>query len=152
MAGLYYEELEVGRVFKHEIRRTVTETDNVLFNAMTHNPAPIHLDEEYCRQNSEFGRRIVNSAFTLGLVVGVSVSDTTLGTTVGNLGFDQVTFPNPVFPGDTIRSESEVMSRRESKSRPTTGIVQFEHRGYNQAGALVAQIRRNALMMKRPAA
>jgi acyl dehydratase len=151
MAGQYYEQLEVGRTFQHAIRRTVTEMDNVLYTAMTHNPAPIHLDEEYCRAHSEFGKRIVNSGYTLGLVVGVSVGDTTLGTTVGNLGFDEVRFPAPVFHGDTIRSETEVVSRRDSKSRPNAGIVVFEHRGYNQDGVLVARIRRSALMLKQPA-
>jgi acyl dehydratase len=152
MPGLYYEELEVGRIFQHAIRRTVTETDNVLFNAMTHNPAPIHIDAEYCREHTEWGQRIVNSAFTLGLVIGVSVGDTTLGTTVGNLGFEEVRFPAPVFHGDTIRAETEVISRRESASRPNAGIVVFEHRGYNQSKTLVARIRRSALMLKRPAA
>ncbi|MEY4100104.1 MAG: hypothetical protein RL300_1275 [Pseudomonadota bacterium] len=152
MAGLYYEQLEVGRVFKHEIRRTLTEMDNVLFSAMTHNPAPIHIDAEYCRENSEFGQRIVNSAFTLGLVIGVSVGETTLGTTVGNLGFDEVRFPAPLFHGDTVHAETEVISRRESASRPNAGIVVFEHRGYNQKDVLVARIRRSALMMKQPVA
>lgn len=152
MAGLYYEQLEVGLVFKHEVRRTLTEMDNVLFSAMTHNPAPIHIDEDYCQKNSEFKQRIVNSAFTLGLVVGVSVGDTTLGTTVGNLGFDEVRFPAPLFHGDTVHAESEVISRRESASRPNAGIVVFEHRGYNQKDVLVARIRRSALMMKKPVA
>ena len=152
MPGKYYEELEVGRIFKHSIRRTVTEMDNVLFSALTHNPAAIHLDEEYCREHSEFGTRIVNSAYTLGLVVGISVEDTTLGTTIGNLGMDECRFPAPVFPGDTIRVETEVISRRESKSRPNAGLVVFEHRGYNQKNALVASIRRTAFMMKQPAA
>lgn len=152
MAGLYYEQLEVGRMFQHAIRRTLTEMDNVLFSAMTHNPAPIHIDEEYCRTSSEFGQRIVNSAFTLGLVIGVSVGDTTLGTTVGNLGFDEVRFPAPLFHGDTVHAETEVISRRESASRPNAGIVVFEHRGYNQKNVLVARIRRSALMMKQPVA
>ena len=152
MAGLYYEQLEVGRIFQHAIRRTLTEMDNVLFSAMTHNPAPIHIDEDYCRTHSEFGQRIVNSAFTLGLVVGVSVGDTTLGTTVGNLGFDEVRFPAPLFHGDTVHAESEVISRRVSASRPNAGIVVFEHRGYNQKNVLVARIRRSALMMKQPTA
>ena len=152
MAGQYYEQLEVGRIFKHAMRRTVTEADNVIFNAMTHNPAAIHLDEEYCRTETEFKQRIVNSAFTLGLVIGVSVGDTTLGTTVGNLGFDECRFPAPVFHGDTIRSETEVISRRESNSRPNAGIVVFEHRGYNQKNVLVAKIRRSALMYKQPVA
>lgn len=152
MPGQYYEQLEVGRVFQHPIRRTVTEMDNVLFSAMTHNPAALHLDEDYCRKHTEWGKRIVNSAFTLGLVIGVSVGDTTLGTTVGNLGFDEVRFPAPVFHGDTVHAETEVISRRESNSRPNAGIVVFEHRGYNQDEVLVARIRRTALMMKTPVA
>ncbi len=151
MSGQYYEQLEVGRIFQHAIRRTLTEMDNVLFSAMTHNPAALHLDEEYCRTHTEFGQRIVNSAFTLGLVVGVSVGDTTLGTTVGNLGFEEVRFPAPLFHGDTVHAETEVISRRESSSRPNAGIVLFEHRGYNQKNVLVARIRRTALMMKQPA-
>jgi acyl dehydratase len=150
MAGLYFEELTVGLVFKHTMRRTVTEMDNVLFSSLTHNPASLHIDEEYCREHTEFGQRIVNSAFTLGLVVGISVGDTTLGTTVGNLGFEEVRFPAPVFHGDTIRVESEVVSRRESNSKPDRGIVTFEHRGYNQNNVLVAICKRPALMKKRP--
>lgn len=152
MSGQYYEQLEVGRVFQHSIRRTVTEMDNVLFSAMTHNPAALHLDEEYCREHTEFGKRIVNSAFTLGLVVGITVGETTLGTTVGNLGLDEVRFPAPVFHGDTIRAESEVLSRRESASRPNAGLVVFEHRGYNQRNELVATMKRTALMLKQPLA
>jgi acyl dehydratase len=151
MAGLYFDEFTEGQIFKHAIRRTITEMDNVLFSAMTHNPAAIHLDEEYCKKNTEFGQRIVNSAFTLGLVIGVSVGDTTLGTTVGNLGFDETRFPAPVFHGDTIHVETEVVSKRESSSRPNNGIVVFEHRGYNQKDVLVARCKRAALMMKRPA-
>lgn len=151
MPGQYYEQLEVGRVFQHAIRRTVTEMDNVLFSALTHNPAALHLDEEYCREHTEFGQRIVNSAFTLGLVVGISVGDTTLGTTLGNLGMDDVRFPAPVFHGDTVRVETEVMSRRESASRPNAGLVVFQHRSYNQRGVVVALIRRTALMLKQPA-
>ena len=152
MSGQYYEELEVGRIFQHAIRRTVTEMDNVLFSALTHNPAALHLDEEYCREHTEFGKRIVNSAFTLGLVVGISVGDTTLGTTIGNLGLEEVRFPAPVFHGDTLRAETEVISRRESNSRPNAGLVVFEHRGFNQRDELVTRIRRTALMLKRPAA
>ena len=151
MPGLYYEELTEGRIFQHAIRRTLTEMDNVLFSAMTHNPAAIHLDEEYCRKNTEFGKRLVNSLFTLGLMVGISVGDTTLGTTVGNLGFDETRFPAPLFHGDTVRVETEVVSRRESASRPNNGIVVFEHRAYNQNEVLVARCRRTALMLKRPA-
>jgi acyl dehydratase len=152
MAGLYFEEFKEGHVFHHAIRRTLTEMDNVLFSAMTHNPAEIHLDEEYCRNNTEFGKRLVNSAFTLGLMIGISVGDTTLGTTVGNLGFDETRFPAPVFHGDTLRVETEVISKRESSSRPNNGIVTFEHRAYNQNDVLVARCRRAALMLRRPAA
>ena len=151
MPGLYFEELTVGKQFKHPIRRTVTEADNVFFSALTHNPAALHLDEQYCREHTEFGQRIVNSAFTLGLVVGISVGDTTLGTTVGNLGWDEVRFPKPVFHGDTIRVESEVLEARGSKSRPENGIVIFEHRGYNQRDELVMTCKRSALMLRRPA-
>lgn len=146
MAGKYYEQLEVGRIFQHEIRRTLTEMDNVLFSALTHNPAALHIDEEYCRKHTEFGQRIVNSTFTLGLVVGISVGETTLA----NLGFEAVQFPAPLFHGDTLRVETEVISRRESSSRPNAGIVVFEHRGYNQNDGLVARMRRSALMLKQP--
>jgi len=149
---LYFEELTVGRVFKHAIRRTLTEADNVFFTALTHNPAALHLDEEYCREHTEFGQRIVNSAFTLGLMVGISVGDTTLGTTVANLGWDEVRFPRPLFHGDTIRVESEVVESRESQSRPQNGIIVFAHRAYNQRDELVASCKRSALMLRRPAA
>ena len=150
MAGLYFDELTVGQVFRHEIRRTITETDNVWFSALTHNPAWLHLDEEYCRTQTEFGRRIVNSAFTLGLMVGISVGDTVLGTAVANLGWDEVRFPKPLFHGDTVRVESEVLEMRESKSRPGQGIVIFAHRAFNQNGELVAQCKRSSLMKKTP--
>jgi len=149
--GLYFEDLHVGRRFDHPIRRTVTEADNTFFSALTHNPAALHLDEEYCREHSEFGTRIVNSAFTLGLIVGISVGDTTLGTTVANLGWDEVRFPRPLFHGDTVRVESVVLEARDSRSRPGNGIVVFEHRGYNQKGEVVASCKRSALMMRRPA-
>ena len=149
MAGRYYDELEVGAVYEHAIRRTVTEMDNVLFSALTHNPQPLHLDEEFGRA-SMWGSRIVNSMFTLGLVVGIGVEDTTFGTTVANLGFEEVAFPAPVRHGDTIHAETEVVAKRASKSRPGTGIVTFEHRGFNQSGELVCRARRNALMQMRP--
>jgi acyl dehydratase len=152
MPGLYFEDLTVGKQFKHAIRRTVTEADNVFFSALTHNPAALHLDEQYCREHTEFGQRIVNSVFTLGLVVGISVGDTTLGTTVANLGWDEVRFPKPVFHGDTIRAESEVLEVRASKSRPDNGIVVFQHRGYNQRDELVMTCKRSALMLRRSAA
>ena len=148
MAGLYFEEFSVGQVFEHPIRRTLTEMDNVLFTAMTHNPAALHLDEEYCKTETEFGARIVNSAFTLGLMVGISVGDTTLGTTVANLGWDEVRFPKPLFNGDTIRVRSTVAELRESKSRPQAGITIFVHEAFNQRGELVATCKRSALMKK----
>lgn len=150
MAGLYFEEFSVGQVFRHAIRRTVTEADNVFFTALTHNPAALHLDEDWCRQHSEFKTRIVNSCLTLGLMVGISVGDTTLGTTVANLGWDEVRFPHPVFHGDTLRIESEVLELRESKSRPENGIVIFAHRAFNQDGKLVASCKRSALMHRKP--
>lgn len=148
MPGVYFEALTVGRVFVHAIRRTVTEADNVFFSALTMNPAALHLDEEYCREHTEYGQRIVNSAFTLGLVVGISVGDTTLGTTVANLGWDEVRFPQPVFHGDTIHVESEVVEARGSKSRPDNGIVVFAHRGYNQRNEVVVTCKRSALMLR----
>jgi len=150
VAGLYFEEFSVGTVFRHSIRRTVTEADNVFFTALSHNPAALHLDEEYCKTHSEFGQRIVNSAFTLGLMVGISVGDTTLGTTVANLGWDEVRFPKPLFHGDTVRVESEVREMRDSRSRPDNGIVIFEHRAYNQHNELVATCKRSALMLRKP--
>jgi len=150
MAGLYFEEFFVGQTFKHAIRRTVSEMDNIMFSALTHNPAALHLDEEYCKNHTEYGQRIVNSVFTLGLIVGVSVGDTTLGTTVANLGWDEVRFPKPLFHGDTVRVETEVLELRDSKSRPQNGIVIFEHRGYNQHNVLVASCKRSALMLRKP--
>lgn len=150
MPGLYFEEFHVGQVFRHAIRRTITEADNVFFTALTHNPAAIHLDEEYCREHSEFGTRVVNSALTLGLMVGISVGDTTLGTTVGNLGWDEVRFPKPLFHGDTIHVESEVVDLRDSKSRPQNGIVVFQHRAFNQRNELVGVCKRTALMLRKP--
>ena len=149
MAGLYYEEFEIGQTFQHAIRRTITEADNVLISTLTHNPAALHLDEEYCREHTEFGQRIVNSCLTLSLMVGISVNDTTLGTAVANLGWDEVRFPAPLFHGDTIRVETEVLELRESRSRPNNGIVIFEHRAYNQRDTLVGICKRTALMLKR---
>ncbi len=151
MSGLYFEEFEIGRVFKHPITRTVSEMDNVLFTALTHNPQPLHLDAEFAAK-TEFGKPLVNSLFTLGLMIGVSVGDTTLGTTIGNLGMTEVKFPNPVFHGDTLRAETEVVAKRESKSRPGNGIVDFMHRAYNQRCELVAECRRQAFMRGKPKA
>lgn len=150
MAGLWFDELEVGQKFDHPIRRTVTETDNVLFTAMTHNPALLHLDEEYMK-GTDFGQRIVNSAFTLGLMVGISVGDTTLGTAVANLGWDEVRFPKPLFHGDTVNVTTEVIELRDSKSRPEAGIVTFLHKAFNQHGDLVATCKRSGLQHRKPA-
>src|ERR1700761_8904515 len=141
MAGLYFEEFTVGMTFQHPIRRTVTEADNVFFTALTHNPAQLHLDEEYGKQ-TEYGQRLVNSLFTLGLMIGISVHETTLGTTVANLGMTDVTFPKPVFHGDTLRATTKVLSVRESKSRPKAGIVEFEHHAWNQNDEVVGKCRR----------
>ncbi|MBO0871848.1 MAG: MaoC family dehydratase [Pseudonocardia sp.] len=151
MAGLFFEQFVVGEVYRHALTRTVTETDNLLFTALTMNPQPLHLDEEFA-EGSLFGTRIVNSVFTLGLVAGIHVHDLTLGTTVGNLGFEDVRFPKPVFIGDTLRVESEVLDKRESRSRPDTGIVTLEHRALNQHDELVCRLRRAALMKRRTAA
>ena len=150
MAGLFYEEFHVGQVFEHDLRRTITEADNTFFSALTHNPAALHLDEAYCQAHSEFGTRVVNSALTLGLMVGISVGDTIMGTTVGNLGWDEVRFPKPLFHGDTIRVETEVLELRDSRSRPQNGIVIFAHRAFNQADELVGSCKRTALMLRRP--
>lgn len=150
MPGLYFEEFSVGQTFAHEVRRTVTEMDNMLFCSLTYNPAALHIDHEYAK-GTEFGRPIVNSLFTLGLIIGLSVSDTTFGTTIANLGFEETRFPLPVFHGDTIRSETRVVAVRDSKSRPNQGIVTFDHRGFNQNDQEIAYCRRNALMMRRPA-
>lgn len=151
MAGLYYEEFVTGQVFQHPIRRTITEADNVLISTLTHNPSALHLDEDYCREHTEFGQRLVNSCLTLSMMVGISVHDTTLGTAVANLGWDEVRFPAPLFHGDTIRVETEVLELRESRSRPDNGIVIFAHRAFKQDGTLVGECKRTALMLRRPA-
>jgi len=150
MAGLWFEEFAVGQRFDHPLRPTVTETDNLLISTLTHNPAPLHLDAEYMKA-TEYGQILVNSCFTLGLMVGISVNDTTQGTAVANLGWDEVRFPKPLFHGDTVRVESEVLELRQSKSRPNEGIVIFAHRAFNQKGELVAQCKRSSLMRKTPA-
>ena len=150
MAGRFFDEWQVGDVIAHEVTRTVTETDNVLVSALTHNPQPMHLDHEVAA-GSEFGKPLVNSVYTFGLMVGVSVSDTTLGTLIANLGYDKLTFPSPVFVGDTLRSESECLEVRESKSRRNAGIVTWEHRSFNQRGELVCKCSRSALLLKKPA-
>ena len=149
MPGLYFEEFSVGQIFDHSIRRTVTEADNVQLTTMTHNPAALHLDAEYMK-NSEFGQPLVNSCLTLSFMVGISVNDTTHGTTVANLGWDEVRFPKPLFHGDALRIESEVLELRDSKSRPENGIVIFAHRAFNQHDELVGHCKRTALMHRMP--
>jgi acyl dehydratase len=149
MAGRYFEDWKVGDRIEHSIRRTVTETDNVLISTLTHNPQPMHLDHEVA-SDSEFGMPLVNSVFTFGLMIGVSVTDTTMGTLVANLGYDALKFPNPVFIGDTLRSETECTAVRESKSRPNAGIVTWAHRSFNQRGDLVCECTRTALLLKKP--
>ena len=148
MPGRYFEEWEVGDTVAHTVTRTVTESDNVLISALTHNPQPMHLDHEVAAK-SEFGKPLVNSVFTFGLMIGVSVADTTLGTLVANLGYDKLVFPNPVFAGDTLRSETECIAVRESKSRPNAGIVTWAHRSFNQRGELVCECTRTALLQKK---
>jgi acyl dehydratase len=150
MAGRYFDEWRVGDTVAHAVTRTVTETDNVLISALTHNPQPMHLDHEVAAA-SEFGKPIVNSVYTFGLMIGVSVADTTLGTLVANLGYDKLVFPKPVFAGDTLRSESECIAVRPSKSRPNAGIVTWAHRSFNQRGELVCECTRTALLLKKPA-
>lgn len=150
MAGLYFEQFSVGQTFRHEVRRTVTDMDNMLFCSLTYNPASIHIDHDYAAQ-TEFGQPLMNSIFTLGLVIGLSVQDTTMGTTIANLGMSDTAFPKPVFAGDTIRAETKVLELRESKSRPSQGIVTFEHIGLNQRDEVVCRTVRGALMMKSPA-
>ena len=150
MAGKYFEELEVGDTFEHQPGRTVTETDNLLFSTLTLNPQPLHLDAEFAKE-SIHGQILVNSIFTLGLAVGVSVGDTTLGTTLGNLGFDKTVFPNPVFIGDTLTGTTKVLEKRESKTKPDRGIVTFEHILTNQRGEVVCSCTRGGMMMKKPA-
>ena len=149
MAGRYFDEWQVGDKVAHAISRTVTETDNVLISALTHNPQPMHLDHEAAAA-SEFGKPLVNSVFTFGLMIGVSVADTTLGTLVANLGYDALKFPSPVFAGDTLRSETECIAVRESNSRPNAGIVTWAHRSFNQRGELVCECTRTALLLKKP--
>jgi len=149
MPGLFFEEFTVGQTFRHALRRTITEADNVFFSALTHNPAPLHLDAEYMK-GTEFGKPIVNSCLTLAFMVGISVGDTTAGTTVANLGWDAVRFPAPLYHGDTIRIETEVLELRDSKSRPDNGIVIFAHRAYNQHDVLVGECKRSALMLRKP--
>jgi acyl dehydratase len=149
MAGRYFDDWAVGDAIQHDLRRTVTETDNLLISTLTHNPQPLHLDAEYAAA-TEFGQVVVNGVFTFGLMVGVSVGDTTLGTLVANLGYDAVIMPSPVFVGDTLRVETSVISTRPSNSRPDAGLVVFEHRAFNQRGQMVCSCKRTALLQRRP--
>lgn len=150
MPGKHYEDLEVGMRIRHPLGRTVTESDNVLFCALTMNGQPLHLDEEYAA-GTEFGRRLVNGIYTMGLVVGLSVAELTEGTIVANLGYERVSHPHPVFHGDTIRVESEVLEMRPSKSRPDCGLVRLRHLGINQRGQVVVDMERTALFRRRTA-
>lgn len=149
MAGRYFEDLEIGMHFNHGLGRTVTEADNVFFNALTMNTQPLHMNEEFARQ-TQFGRRIVNGIYTLGLVVGITVPDLTEGTIVANLSYERVTHPYPVYHGDTITVETDILEKRPSKSQPDKGIVRMKHTGRNQEGKIVIEVERIALFLKRP--
>jgi acyl dehydratase len=149
--GLYFEDFEVGSLTEHRLRRTVTEMDNMLFSNMTLNPQPLHIDRHFCATETEWGKPLMNSLFTLGLMIGISVNDLTVGTTIANLGMTEVKFPNPLFQGDTVHCTTEVIGKRESKSRKDAGILEFHHRAFNQADVLVAECRRQAFINKRPA-
>lgn len=151
MAGLYYEDFVIGKLFEHELSRTVTEADNMTFSLMTMNPQPLHIDAHFAA-GTEWGKPLFNSLATLAIMIGMSVSDTTLGTTIGNLGMTEVRFPKPVFQGDTLRSRTRIIAKRESKSRPDAGLVEFEHEAINHRGEIVAICRRMGLMRKRPVA
>ena len=148
--GMYFEDFEIGRLYEHRLRRTVTEMDNMLFSNMTLNPQPLHIDRHFCETETEWGKPLMNSLFTLGLMIGMSVTDLTVGTTIANLGMVEVKFPNPLFEGDTVRASTEIIGKRESRSRPDAGILELHHRAYKQDGALVAECKRQAFMMKRP--
>jgi acyl dehydratase len=149
--GLYLEDFAVGALIEHGLTRTVTQMDNMLFSNMTLNPQPLHIDRHFCETETEWGQPLMNSLFTLGLMIGISVNDTTVGTTIANLGMTDVNFPHPLFEGDTVRCTTEVLAKRESKSRPGAGIVELHHRAYNQHGKLVAECRRAAFMRMRAA-
>ena len=148
--GLYFEGFVVGSLTEHRYHRTVTQMDNMLFSNMTLNPQPLHIDAHFCATETQWGRPLMNSLFTLGLMIGISVNDTTVGTTIANLGMTDVTFPHPLFEGDSVHCTTQVAGKRESKSRPDAGIVEFLHRAFNQNDVLVAQCRRQAFMLKRP--
>lgn len=148
--GLYFEDFEIGGVIEHRLTRSVTQMDNMLFSNMTLNPQPLHIDRHFCETETEWGKPLMNSLFTLGLMIGISVNDTTVGTTIANLGMTDVIFPHPLFEDDTVRCTTEVLAKRESNSRPGAGIVELHHRAYNQHGKLVAECKRQAFMRMRP--
>ena len=148
--GLYFEDFEIGRLYEHPLTRTVTQMDNMLFSNMTLNPQPLHIDRHFCEEETEFGQPLMNSLFTLGLMIGIQVADMTVGTTIANLGMKEVRFPAPLFEGDTVHVTTEVLAKRESKSRPGAGIVEFHHRTYKQDGTLVAECQRQVFMRMRP--
>lgn len=150
--GIYFEDFVVGAVIEHKLTRTVTQMDNMLFSNMTLNPQPLHIDAHFCETETEWGKPLMNSLFTLGLMIGMSVNDLTVGTTIANLGMTDVRFPAPLFEGDTVHAATEILEKRESRSRPNAGIVTFHHRAYKQDGTLVAECRRQAFMLKRPTA
>jgi len=147
--GLYFEDFVIGEMFEHRLTRTVTQMDNMLFSNMTLNPQPLHIDRHFCEQETEWGQPLMNSLFTLGLMIGISVNDLTVGTTIANLGMTEVKFPNPLFEGDTVHCSTEILGKRASKSRPDAGIVELHHRAYKQDGTLVAECRRQAFMRMR---
>jgi acyl dehydratase len=149
--GLYFEDFEIGVTIHHRLRRTVTQADNMLFSNMTLNPQPLHIDAHFCTTETEWGQPLINSLFTLGLMIGISVNDTTAGTTIANLGMTDVRFPKPLFDGDTIHCTTEIVSKRESRSRPEAGVVDFLHKAFNQKDELVAECRRQGFMKKRSA-
>src|SRR5712691_3869498 len=149
--GLYFEDFVPGEIVEHHLTRNVTQMDNVLFSNMTLNPQPLHIARHFCEKETEWGQPLMNSLFTLGLMVGIQVSDMTVGTTIANLGMTDVKFPHPLFESDTVHCTTEVMNKRESKSRPNAGIVEFYHRAYNQDDKLVAECKRQAFILKRPA-
>ena len=150
--GYYFEDFAVGASFSHRLRRTVTQMDNMLFSNMTLNPQPLHIDAAFCAEETEWGKPLMNSLFTLGLMIGMSVNDLTVGTTIANLGMTEVRFPHPLFEGDTVRATTDIVTTRASKSRPDAGLVEFHHRAFKQDGTLVAECRRTAFMRKRPPA
>jgi acyl dehydratase len=149
--GLYFEDLPIGKLYEHRYTRTVTQMDNVLFSNMTLNPQALHIDRHYCATETDWGQPLMNSLFTLGLMIGISVSDLSNGTTIANLGMTEVRFPHPLFENDTVHCTTEILAKRESNSRPGTGIVELHHRAYNQDDKLVAECRRQVMMRMRPA-